>query len=374
MKNSAAGGLIPARRVTNEGPYPMLDRRPRRRLFAVALILPIASAVAFAGSDFTAEPTWRPVSADAVRTRLEEYLKSAHIGPERQTDVRDLWRATADDADVDLLDRLAQCLAKADDRVTGLVEFCAVPRKPGQPIPEFAWLADSETPLLIRHNMRVYLARWLVSQGYYDEAISWTEGLETSDVIAPEALLFYRAIAHHQLVQPTQAHSALAQLLEQHESLPMRFQKLADLMQHDLTGLKDDSLDHISRRMNDIRRRLAQGQPGERAQHIEKGVIESLDKLIKQAEDQAQQQAQSAANSQPMQPSTPMQESQIAELKGPGKVDRKDVGHGSGWGNLNDKDREKALQEIGREYPSHYREVIEEYFRRLAAEESNDKP
>jgi hypothetical protein len=37
-----------------------------------------------------------------------------------------------------------------------------------------------------------------------------------------------------------------------------------------------------------------------------------------------------------------------------------------------DKDRERALQEVGREFPSHYREVIEEYFRRLAAEESDD--
>ena len=64
-----------------------------------------------------------------------------------------------------------------------------------------------------------------------------------------------------------------------------------------------------------------------------------------------------------------MQDSQIAELKGPGKVERRDIGRGTGWGNLNDKDREKALQEIGREFPSHYREVIEEYFRRLAAEE-----
>ena len=54
-------------------------------------------------------------------------------------------------------------------------------------------------------------------------------------------------------------------------------------------------------------------------------------------------------------------------------VDR-DIGRGTGWGNLPDKDREKAMQEIGREFPSHYREVIEEYFRRLAAEESADHP
>ena len=162
--------------------------------------------------------------------------------------------------------------------------------------------------------------------------------------------------------------------MERQEGLPTRYQKLADLMRHDLSGLQDDSLDHISRRMNDVRRRLAQGRPGERVQLVEKGVIDSLDKLIKKAEDEAQKKAQASASSGPAQPSTPMEDSQIAELKGPGKVEHKDIGHKAGWGNMNDKDREKAMQEIGREFPSHYREVIEEYFRRLAAEESADKP
>jgi hypothetical protein len=351
----------------------MFARRPGRRIFAVALVLPIASAVAYAGSEFIAEPAWKLVTVEAVRARLDEYLQAARIGDQRQAEVRELWRTTAESADGDTLDRLAQCLAKADDRVTSLVEFCSGSRKQGQKLPEFAWLADSETPLLIRHNMRVYLARWLVDQGYYDEALAWTDGLDTDDVIAPEALLFYRAIAYHQLVQPTQADSALAQLMQRQDSLPSRYQKLADLMRHDLSGLQDDSLDHISRRMTDIRRRLAQGRPGERVQGVEKGVIESLDKLIKKAEEQAQQ-CQAVANSSQSQPSTPMQDSQIAELKGPGKVERRDIGRGTGWGNLNDKDREKALQEIGREFPSHYREVIEEYFRRLAAEESTDNP
>jgi hypothetical protein len=319
-----------------------------------------------------AEPTWQPVTAEAIRGKLEEFLQTAQVAPDRQAAAREIWRAGGDD--VDSLDRLAQCLAKADDRVAELTQFCAAPAKEGQALPEFAWLADSETPVLIRNNMRLYLARWLVQQGFYDEAVSWTNGLETEDVIAPEALLFYRAIAYHQLVQPTQAETALAQLTQRQDGLPIRYQKLAELMRHDLSGLQDESLDHIARRMSDIRRRLAQGRPGERAQSVENGVIESLDKLIKKAEDQAQKQAQAAANAGQPQPTNPMQDSQIAELKGPGKVDRKDVGRKADWGNMNDKDREKALQEIGREFPSHYREVIEEYFRRLAAEESSEKP
>jgi hypothetical protein len=193
--------------------------------------------------------------------------------------------------------------------------------------------------------------------------------------VAPDALLFYRAVAHHQLVEPDSADASLAQLLEREGDLPARYQKLADLMRQDLAGLQDDSLNHIARRMEDIRRRLALGRSGQRVQGVEDGVIRSLDKLIKQAEDQMQQQQAQSSSAPGGQPSgSPMEESQPAELKAPGRVDRRDIGRGTDWGNLPDKEREQALQEIGREFPSHYREVIEEYFRRLAAEESADRP
>jgi hypothetical protein len=351
-----------------------MTNRSTRRLLALSIWIPIAAAAAYAGSDLVQEPNWQPVKAEAVRTRLEEYLQSSDISPEVQTEVRDRWRTAGDQAGTDVLERLAQSLAKADEHVAELVTFCSTTSERGRKLPEFSWLAESETPELISHNMRLYYARWLVQQGYYDEAISWTDGLTAGDVVAPESLLFYRAVAHHQLVQADKADTAIGQLLEVQEKLPARYQKLADLMRHDIEGLKDDSLDHISRRMEDVRRRLAQGRSGERVQGIENGVIESLDKLIKKAEDQAQKQAKMAAGSSKAQPSTPMQDSQIAELKAPGKVEQRDIGRGTGWGNLNDKDREKAMQEIGREFPSHYREVIEEYFRRLAAEESADHP
>jgi ClpP class serine protease len=176
-------------------------------------------------------------------------------------------------------------------------------------------------------------------------------------------------------VQPEKADAALAQLLQREDELPARYQKLAGLMQQDLAALDDQSLDHIARRMDDIRRRLAQGRTGKIVQGVENGVIDSLDKLIKQAEDQMQQQqSQSSQAPQGQQQGTPMQDSQIADLKAPGSVERRDIGRGTGWGNVPERDREKALQEIGREFPSHYREVIEEYFRRLAAEESAEQP
>ena len=38
---------------------------------------------------------------------------------------------------------------------------------------------------------------------------------------------------------------------------------------------------------------------------------------------------------------------------------------------IDDKQREEALQDIGREFPAHYRDVIEEYFKKIAAEGSD---
>ncbi len=163
----------------------MTNRRIRRVLVA-SLLLSIAAAVAYAGSDFLSQPTWKPVKSDAVFTRLEEYLRTKDIAPAVQTEVRDRWRAAGTEAGSDLLTRLAQSLAKADDRVAELVTFCSGTSQRGQKLPEFAWLADSDTPELVRFNMRLFYSRWLVQQGYYDEAISWTDGLKTDEVVAPK--------------------------------------------------------------------------------------------------------------------------------------------------------------------------------------------
>ena len=47
--------------------------------------------------------------------------------------------------------------------------------------------------------------------------------------------------------------------------------------------------------------------------------------------------------------------------KGPGEVTKKNIGSGSGWGDLPPKEREEAMQQIGRDFPAHYRDVIEQY-------------
>jgi hypothetical protein len=141
-----------------------------------------------------------------------------------------------------------------------------------------------------------------------------------------------------------------------------------------MAALEDDSLDHIARRMRDITRRLDLGHAGPKTRSVQDGVIASLDKLIKKIEDQQNQaQAQAQASSgaggsgQGGDSATPMDDSRIAGGKGPGEVRNRDLGSTDGWGQLPPHERDEVLQQIGREFPAHYREAIEQYFKRLAA-------
>src|SRR4051812_25421606 len=99
--------------------------RSIRRLLALSLLVPIVAAVAYARGDPAQDPSWQPVKAEAVRTKLEAYLQSADIATEVKTEVRARWRTAGDQVGGDVLERLAQTLAKADEHVAELVTFCS---------------------------------------------------------------------------------------------------------------------------------------------------------------------------------------------------------------------------------------------------------
>jgi hypothetical protein len=100
--------------------------------------------------------------------------------------------------------------------------------------------------------------------------------------------------------------------------------------------------------------------------------VKSLDKKIDKLQQQQQQCQQAAQNGGQMQPSRPMQDSRLPGLKAPMQVDQRDIGHQAGWGDLPPKERERALQQVGRDFPAHYRDLIEQYFRELANEPTTE--
>ncbi|MDO4628492.1 MAG: hypothetical protein Q4C70_04870 [Planctomycetia bacterium] len=211
-----------------------------------------------------------------------------------------------------------------------------------------------------------------VRKGNYESALTGFKTLETTEFLEkaePTYIAeywFYRAVAEHQLILKEECSISLTRL-ETLESIPVRFSSLAKLMRKDLETLKEESLEMVSRRMKSVERRLDDGAAGEKVQKSEEEIVKMLDEMIDEMEEQAQKQKMQM--SRHLKPGKPMKDAKIAGGNGPGNVTRRDLKYGENWGNLPEKEREAVLQQLGRDFPPHYRDAIEQYFKRMAEQE-----
>lgn len=337
------------------------------------------------------EPSWSPLPLAAVRAQVFSWLDEVEANQEARTRAEALWNGVeqpgmAPLSQAELLELVVETIALVQPSAEQIVLLTSKPHDMA-PAPALEWLDDQEqTQPFARSNLKLWLGKWLAQERRFDEAGAQLAGLQPSDVVDPATLLFYQSVCNHWTLQASAGMKSINQLLEQRKSIPRRYVQLAELMQADLAKLKEETLDHISRRMNDVTRRLDFGHAGKKVRGVEDGIIASLDKLIKDLEDQAgqsggegeqdggeDQQDGGSGDPKGTRSSRPAQDSKIAEGKGAGDVKSKKIGNRSGWGDLPPKDREAAMQQIGKEFPSHYRDIIEQYFRKLASEEGEQK-
>jgi hypothetical protein len=339
-------------------------------LMALAVAFPRALGAEESSTDPLKIASWQAPSADEVRKEALAWLDGHKVDSATRRKAEEIWSAKPEHpAGVEVLERLIRTFALGDDNARKLSELCAKPKTANSP-PKQPWLADAKTPALEAKNLRLWYGRWLVQERLYDEALEQFDGLRPEDVVDPASLLFYQGVVYHRLLSQEAGLETLERLLEKPEAGPRRYATLARLMESDLEKLKEDSLDHISRRMEDIERRLDLGRAGPKVREIQEGVVKSLDKLIEELEAQQRQQQQSMSGGNNLQPQQAAPDSTPMGGKGPGQVAKRNVGSESGWGNLPPKQREEAMQQVGRDFPSHYRDVIEQYFRKLATEGS----
>jgi hypothetical protein len=219
------------------------------------------------------------------------------------------------------------------------------------------------------------VARSLAQHQLFDESLQLLKACELEHAIDPSTVLFYRAVCHHHLLQKDECLASLNQLQEREAEIATRYAITSRLMKADIEPLKEDTLDEVSRLMNDVQRRLDLGRSGKVVRDQERQIVDKLDKMIEQMEQQLQeqqrqkqQQQQSGQDQKNQGSGKPMEDSQIAGNSGQGDVDPKKIGDKSGWGNLPPAQRQEALQNITKDLPSHYREVIEAYFKALATD------
>jgi hypothetical protein len=275
----------------------------------------------------------------------------------------------------DPLDAYVQCVAEVVPTVSDLMQLASKdliaaasaidPSTPG-------YGAIESLPKSMRMTVRTWLGRELVRYRLYDEALPVIAEVDPPFSIDPASALFYRGSCYHALLMKSDALSDLRRLVENEDETPIRFTRTAKLMIADIKPLKEDSLDEISRIMTDVTRRLDLGRADDEVKQQEQKIIDKLTKLIEKLEQQQQQQQQQQQSQAQGNPAggqgRPMDDSRIAGASGSGDVDRRDLEKEPGWGNLPPAERKETLQQISRDLPTHYREAIEAYFRKLATD------
>jgi hypothetical protein len=322
-----------------------------------------------AEGEFTKDPTWTVPLVSVVKADTFKWLDARKPAGAIRMQAESLWPEGKDNpSGIELLQRVVKTFALADPQARELVDFCGKPKVAG-PLPKLAWLTDEQTPAFERNNLRLWFGRWLSLERLYDDSLAQLTGLEPTDVVDPASLLFYQATANQWLLHTEPGLKAISRLLERKQELPRRYAQTAALMQSDLAALDDDSLDHIERRMRDTEIRLELGHVGKKVRGVEDGIIASLDKLIEDEEQKEGLFCPFVYRSSRRGASGPAPDSARLKRTGPGEVANKSIGTHSDWGNLNPRERQEVLQSIGTEYPSHYRDIIEQYFKRLAADD-----
>lgn len=309
---------------------------------------------------------------------LRSALDELGTAPRDMDRISDDFLSAIEKADIDPLDAYVHTIQRLVPVVEELVSHSGDnvaiagasidPNTPG-------YGALESLPKSMRMSVRTWLGRELMRARLYDEALPVIAEVDPSESIDPASALFYRGACYHALLMKDEALSDLRTLLENEDDCPVRYARTAKMMVADIKPLKEDSLDEISRLMTDVTRRLDLGRTNEDVTDQEQKIIDKLskmiDKLQKQQQQQQQQQQQSGGSQQdsndPSQGS-PMDDSRIAGANGNGDVDRKNIKQRDGWGNLPPAERQQALQEISRDLPTHYREAIEAYFRKLATD------
>ena len=335
----------------------------RATWFSLWLVLPLLAANVSAADAVFAPPT----AADA-RTQVLQWVAERGVTDKAVLErIAQEWTLGEMPLTTeDIFQRVIRTLTSADADAKKIVDACQeatpIATWPREIIPQ----TDAMTNFAKQH-LRLHVGRFLAQRQLYEEALEVLVAVDPKQVVDPASYFFQRAICEHQLLKKGDAMRSLGNLLDNTQNVPERYKAVALLMRHDLEQLKDASLGEVAKKMFDVERRLTLGRGGEKTQKVEEEIVEALDEIIKKVEQQQQNagggggqggnqnQSGGAAN-----------DSSIKGATAPGEVDKKDIGNKAGWGTLPPKKATEAKNVINRNFPSHYREAIEQYFKKLA--------
>lgn len=307
-----------------------------------------------------------PQSATAVRDRVLNDLRGEKVADAVLMAVDALWNEASAAATPEAVLSLAvKSWAEADP---GLQELLAIgDLSDPAAVPKLTSVLERTGMNSYRQtNLRSYFGRAFAELRLYDEALDQFSAIDNAQLIDPAATFFFKAAAAQSLLQLEAAVQSLNLLLKNTQNVPPRYKTTAELMLAEIEGVEEKSLDAVARRMSDSERRLDLGRSGEQVQGVQERIIADLDELIKRIEAQMGGGGGNGQGGKANEPSNPAQDSSVKGSTAPGEVDKKKFSKEGDWGNLPEKKQAEAKNIINRNYPSHYRQAVESYFKKLS--------
>jgi hypothetical protein len=259
----------------------------RNGILALTLAVPLLGVPVVQGAERSRpkEPTsfgtLPGVSTEAARSQAQDWLKS--VGKTDATTQKAfdaIWQT-----DRPVIDRVADTLSLGDPAAA---QFLADARDASKPAPTTvpAILKDAKRSAFLRANLAVAYARALSQRRVYEEGLDALRVVKPEDVVDPSAYLFHKAVAEHALMLKPEAEGTVLRLLDEAPDAPERYRTVAALMYFDMQGWREKDLGWISRKMDNIERRLDLSRGGPKTQKMQKEVVTRLDEIIKQLENQ----------------------------------------------------------------------------------------
>jgi len=251
----------------------------------------------------------------------------------------------------------------------------------------FSRLAESDDPYLAV-NSAFFAVQALIEQ----EKLRETSELLADLVARHEALTRYTAHGDHLmfLYAYTQAHMlqydaatiALRHFLQNYPDAPERFRMTAQQMLTELERREPNRLGDVHDLMNYARRELFLGRTDQDVKQHQDKAVDLLNQLIKEAEEEEKKKGQGGGkgggrgrrsrNRSRQQQSNPREQSEMTpsgeggrDLDKIHKANPEDM-----WGKMPPKERDAVLQALQKQFPSRYRDLVEQYYRQL----SKDSP
>jgi hypothetical protein len=330
---------------------------------------------------------WSVPEQNEVRLEIENWLKSSNFADVAiKQNILSLWGVDENAKDnepkptgAELFERAIESMRLANKNVAEYLASCdeiAWRELPyGQKliipqVPLHIHLGESNTTQYLQNSLQMYVVLKLVQGRFYSEAATLFGEIKPENCINPAEFFITKAIIYNGLSQNEEGLEALKnfRIAEKGDTVSRRHVELAKLLEFEMKdGKNDDNPQNIAKKMDNARRILGKGDPGKEAQETEDDILKSLEKLIEKVEKQAKKsKSGEGEKGDSLQSNDPAKDSDLLGGKAPGNVDRRDFEQSGGWGNMPPKDREAALSKIEREFPAHYRDIIESYFREMA--------